>query len=373
MNDSATPTPLVLRGGGFARGEQQASLCPLQGPAVRFAVDKRLASLGPALQSPAVAELLSAQWAFAKDQDLPGLAETQGIAAGFGLSAETLFAYLHANVIADMAGAPSRHPSGEEGCTSWAATRLPANGAWVVKNRDYRGEHGALQRVMFHSDPAWGGRSMVCVGSLGSPGAFSSGVNSDGLAVVDTQIDTRDHGVGWLRYFLMSYLLRSCASVAQALTRIAAVAHAGGGSLVLGDASGAVAAVELGRMARALESPGPGWTARTNHFTATDTKPAGLAQVGDATLQGSQDRLARVGSALRQQQGDIDLAAIQSLMAGHDLAGVAGPCRHPDGHGDGSRTLSTAIYRTRIPTLVMSDGAPCLGRWHTYALSDAFG
>lgn len=371
MTIAATPPPLILRGDGFARGEQQALSCQQQVPAVRLAVDKRLAALGPSLHSPAVSQLLAAQWQFAEHNDTAGLAETQGIAAGFGLSAETLFAYLHANIITDMAAGLPANPPGKEGCTSWAAGRRPANGAWVVKNRDYRGEHGALQRVMFHADPQWGRRSMLCLGSLGSPGAFSSGINSDGLAVVDTQIDTCDHGVGWLRYFLMSHLLRSCGSVAQALARIAAVPHAGGGSLVLGDASGAVASVELGHAAQAIESPGADWTARTNHFTQSGTMSGSMSRGGDAALRCSQDRLARVETALRQHNGDIDLATIQTLMAGHDHAGKSGPCRHPD--GDGSRTLSSAIYQTRIPSLVMSDGAPCLGRWHTYAVSDAFG
>lgn len=373
MNDTETPTPLLLRGSAHARGEQQARLCPQQVPAVRQAVQSRLAGLGPALRSRDVADFLTAQWEFSRIHDVPGLAETQGIAAGFGLEAETLFAYQHANVIADMAASRPTAPLAGEGCTSWAAQRGDGHGAWVVKNRDYRGEHGALQRVFFHADPAWGRRTMMCVGSLGSPGAFSSGINSDGLAVVDTQIDTRDHGVGWLRYFLMSYLLRSCASVAEALGQIAAVPHAGGGSLVLGDASGALAAVELGHRQQGMEAPGASWTVRTNHFTDASLAAMGTSLVDPASLRCSLDRHVRVSATLRRQSGAIDQAAIQTLMAGHDQNGMAGPCRHADGDGEGSRTLSTVIYQTRIPSLVMSDGAPCLGRWHTYAVSDAFG
>jgi len=371
MNAPETPAPLVLRGTAYTRGEQQAHLCPQQVPAVRLAVESRLAGLGPALRSRPVADFLTAQWEFSRIHDAPGLAETQGLAAGFGLAPETLFAYLHANVIADMAAGAATAPPAGEGCTSWAAQRKDTHGAWVVKNRDYRGEHGALQRVFFHADPAWGPRTVMCVGSLGSPGAFSSGINSDGLAVVDTQIDTRDHGVGWLRYFLMSYLLRSCGSVADALGRIASMPHAGGGSLVLGDASGAVVAVELGHLHKAMEAPGAAWTVRTNHFADASMAPLCLSRADAASLRCSRDRHDRVSATLRRQSGANDLAAIQSLMAGHDQNGTAGPCRHAD--GDGSRTLSTVIYQTRIQSLVMSDGAPCLGRWHTYAVSDAFG
>jgi len=377
---STVPTePLRLRGDAFERGVQQARLCPQQVGAVRAAVDGRLAGLGLALHAREAQDFLAAQWRFCALHDLAGLAETQGIAAGFGLAPETLFAYLHANVLADMAAVAAPE---HDGCTAWAATRTCGNGAWVVKNRDYGGEHGALQRVFLHADPAWGARSMACVGSLGSPGAFSSGINSDGLAVVDTQVDTGDHGVGWLRYFLMTHLLRSCDGVASALEQIRVLPHAGGGCLVLGDASGAVAAVELGHRVQLRDAPNLPWTVRTNHFTDDALSPCGLSRKGNAAVQDSMDRHARVSMALRRKHEHLELTDIQALMSTHDSAELAGCCRHGQGSGTlepdsgdarqgGSRTLSCVIYQTRIPTLLMSHGAPCCGPWHTYVLRDA--
>ncbi|MDW8443160.1 MAG: hypothetical protein RML45_01695 [Acetobacteraceae bacterium] len=38
-------------------------------------------------------------------------------------------------------------------------------------------------------------------------------MNSDGLAVADTQIPTADHGPGMLRYLLMNRLLATCSRV----------------------------------------------------------------------------------------------------------------------------------------------------------------
>lgn len=365
---STAAQPLVLRGDAFARGSQQGAQCPQQVAAVRAAIEGRLAGLGAALRTADAMDFLAAQWRFCSDHDPAGLAETIGIAAGFGLAPESVFAYLHANVLADLAACT---PAEHDGCTAWAAQRPHAGGAWVVKNRDYGGEHGALQRVFFHADPAWGDRTMACVGSLGSPGAFSSGINSDGLAVVDTQIDTRDHGVGWLRYFLMTHLLRHCDSVASALEQITVLPHAGGGSLVLGDASGAVAAVELGHRAQLRDTPEARWTVRTNHFTDADLSPEGLSRKGEAALQDSQDRHTRVSLALRKQQGQMALSDIQALMSSHDSGGLSGPCRHA--RGSGSRTLSCVIYQTKIASLVMTHGSPCAGPWHSYALSDAFG
>lgn len=364
----STPEPLLLRGDAYARGLQQARLCPQQAAGVRAAVDSRLRGLGSALDSPEATELLQAQWQFCGEHDPAGLAETRGIAAGFGVAAETLFAYLHANVLADLAACK---PAEQDGCTAWAARRPDGAGAWVVKNRDYGGEHGALQRVFFHADPTWGGRTMACVGSLGSPGAFSSGINSDGLAVVDTQVDTRDHGVGWLRYFLMTRLLRECDSVVAALEQITALPHAGGGSLVLGDAGGAVAAVELGHRAQLRDTPPEQWTARTNHFTDDALSPESLPRKGLAALQDSQDRLTRINLTLRRHADQLSMPEIQSLMSGHDSDGLSGVCRHADGNG--SSTLSCVIYETKIPSITMTHGNPCQGPWRHYTLADAFG
>jgi predicted choloylglycine hydrolase len=131
------------------------------------------------------------------------------------------------------------------------------------------GEHAGLQAVFAHEDPDWPqNRRMLCIGSLGAPGAYSSGVNSDGLVVVDTQIATPDYGVGWLRYFLMTRLLTHHGEVASALEYIKSIAHAGGGSLILADPGGRVAAVDLGHSSVSVVERNNGWVARSNHFEA---------------------------------------------------------------------------------------------------------
>src|SRR3546814_11080289 len=97
---------------------------------------------------------------------------------------------------------------------------------------------------------------MLCVGSLGAPGAYSSGMNSDGLALADTAVATTDHGVGWLRYFLLTRLLARHATVAAPLSALRGLAPAGGGSLVLAHAGGAPPAVAPGPRQGCTEPPG---------------------------------------------------------------------------------------------------------------------
>lgn len=348
-----------LRGSALERGRQQAARRPALVLRVRAAVHGRLEGLAAALARPQAASFLHAQKAFLLAHDRAGFDETLGIAEGYGIAHDDLIAYLHGNVLSDMTAAAS---AATDGCTAWAYANA-GGGAWLVKNRDYRGEHGALQHVFRHSDPDWGARVLLCVGSLGSPGAFSSGINSDGLAVADTQIGTRDHGIGWLRYFLMTALLRECSTVADALAFIAAVPHAGGGTLVLADASGALAAAELGHRQPPHIERAPGWLARTNHPLAPRLAADALAPTDDLG-DSSAARLERVRSVLADAGRQMNLAEAMSLMAGHGEAGAI--CRHA--RGGSSRTLSCAMYDTAARSLRISHGNPCEAEWSRYDL-----
>ncbi|PZW39384.1 acyl-CoA:6-aminopenicillanic acid acyl transferase [Humitalea rosea] len=261
------------------------------------------------------------------------LEEIAGIAEGFALDPAEVFDFLHLGCLADLAAAPAD----TDGCSAFAAAGR------VAKNRDFRPEHAGLQRVFCHLDPAWGGRRVLCLGSLGAPGAWSSGLNSDGLALADTQIPTADHGPGLLRYFLMTRLLATCATVAQALAAIADLPHAGGGSLVLGDATGAAAAVEL-RHGRVDVAHGA-WVARTNHYTAA---PDPLAPVPH-----SAGRLALLQAALAAESAREPRA----LLATHAPVAL---CRHAP---DPSPTLAGAVWDCAGRSAVIAAGPPCTADW----------
>ena len=328
-------TPLVvLEGDAHARGLGQARACPDAAPAVRAAIRDRPAA-APTGTAGARAFLAAQREATARLAP-EALAELAGIADGFALDPDEVFVFLHLRCLADLATAPDD----SDGCTAFARAGV------VAKNRDFRPEHAALQRVFVHRDPAWRGRSVLCLGSLGAPGAWSSGMNSDGLALADTQIPTAEHSPGILRYFLMNQLLARCAPVAEALALIHALPHAGGGSLVLADASGAAAAVEL-RHGR-VEIETAACVARTNHYTGA---PDRLAPVGH-----SLPRFATLRAALA---GTADARAILALHAPEPL------CRHDP---DPSPTLAGAVYDTRVRRAAIALGPPCTARWRVIAL-----
>jgi hypothetical protein len=362
MRPSQTPreTPLLLEGEPFARGLAQARARPDLVPAVHAAVELRLAELDGALDRPEIEAFLEAQRAATLRLFPEVLAEIEGIGQGFAIAPARLFAFLHASVIAELLEAETGEA---EGCTAFAVrTRT---GALLAKNRDYRDEHRASQQVMLHR-PARG-RSFLVVGSLGAPGCFSSGINEDGLALADTAAPTRDLGPGLNRYFLLTLLLERCATVDEALALLRATPHTGSGCLVLADAAGEVAAVELGHRAVGIERGKAGRIGRTNHHRLSETAHANLLTPHRAAAHGNSiARQAALGLALgrlAQAPGPDDLAA---LLARH--ADAEGPafCRH--GGDDLAATISGAIWDTGARRLVFCAGPPCSGAWRTFDL-----
>jgi predicted choloylglycine hydrolase len=352
--------PLVLSGDAFARGFAQAARCPEMVPAVREAVERRLAETAPALARPEIRRFVADQHAFTRRAYPAILAEIRGIAEGFGLSEAALFDYLHCSSAADLAALPGHE---DEGCTAFAATADA--GAVLAKNRDYRSEHVAIQRVMRHADPAWNGRQILVLGSLGSPGNFSSGINSDGLAVADTASRTTDMGVGLHRYFLLTWLLVHCADVDEALAAIRRTTHAGSGLVVLADAAGAVAAVELGHRRIGFEHLSTGRVGRTNHFVTPGMAPANLRTAdGAASRANSARRWSALCRMLDEPDRRLDARGAADLLAHH---GPDAFCRH--GGADLSATISGAIYQTGARCLYAALGRPCGQSWRRFDLA----
>lgn len=296
---------------------------------------------------------LAAQRAFHAAADPEGLAELAGIAEGFGLPETELFAHLHLGTLRDLKGGAMLI----EGCSAWAVAAGP-DGPLVVKNRDFGGLHLGIQAVTLHRGPDLVQGPLLCLGSLGSPGAYSSGINAAGLALADTQVAVRSHRVGWLRYFLMTRILARCASVAEALALIGAAPHAGGGTLILADASGATAAVELGAAQVSQSSGAQVW--RTNHYVSAPLAADTLAPGSDAIAANSLQRFDHLARVLPHQTWTI--AAARALMATHPPD--APICQH--GAADATQTISSVIFSCSLRGMEICEGNPCTGTWQRF-------
>jgi len=334
---------VVLSGDARARGLGQAEARPHAAEAVRTGVLGRLA--GVRSDTP----FMRAQRLFVRQHCRAACEEIAGIAEGYSLAEDDLLAFLHLGVLSDL---------DEDGCTAWARRR-PECGAIVVKNRDFRSEHAALQCIALHDDPSLPWRYLT-LGSFGAPGAYSSGVNEAGLAVVDTHTAMKNHRPGWLRYFAMTEVLMGDATVADAIDRLKRLPHVGGGCLVLGDAEGDLAAIELTADGIAVERHGAA-VARTNHFLL---RPDAIAMHRtDPMARSSNGRLARIADVV----AETDARVAKSLMASHAEGDGEALCRH--GEDGDALTISSVIYQTSPPMLQVAMGPPCKTAWFDYGFA----
>ncbi|MBL8698498.1 MAG: hypothetical protein JNK67_09000 [Alphaproteobacteria bacterium] len=366
--DAEPSRALDLAGDAYSRGRAQAAACPDQVEHVRHAIAHRLEETRAALERSDVRAFISGQRNATERLYPEVLDEIRGIADGFGLSAESVFDYLHCSSAMDLAQLEEHRP---DGCTSFAVTAQDGS-ALVAKNRDYRPEHIPIQRVMRHVDPSWNGRQLLVIGSLGSPGNFSSGMNSDGLAVTDTASRTTDMGVGMHRYFLLTWLLIHCRTVDEAITAIRRMTHTGSGLLLLGDAGGMVAAVELGHRAVGFELKSSGRVGRSNHFVTPAMAPRNLAVPSSTSSRANSIArfpcLERLLDALPEPPS-VDHA--RAVLAYHGADGGTAFCRH--GGDDLSTTIAGAVWDTRRRRLVAAAGNPCQAPWRRYDLVSSAG
>jgi hypothetical protein len=148
------------------------------------------------------------------------------------------------------------------------------------------------------------------------------------------------------------------------------MAHAGGGSVVVADRTGAIALAELGHDRIAVETASTGWLARTNHFLSPALAPRNLAVTDhDSMGQTSRARLETIRATLRSASGRLDADAARKVMASHGDDGREGLCRH--GRDGDVRTISTSVYAPATGRLWFSDGTPCSGAWCRYGLAAA--
>lgn len=348
---------VCAEGGAESRGAAQAAGAAEVAGQVRAATVGRVeAARAEGLIDAEALAFVALQRQFHEMQDPHGMAELRGIARGFALDPDDLFLHLHLGTIRSLKGGARL----DDGCSAWAVAGGPA-GPLVVKNRDFSGTHLGLQCVFSHSGPDIATGGILCLGSLGSPAAYSSGVNAAGLAVADTQVAVRTHRVGWLRYFLMTRLLAQCATVAEALVFLRAAPHCGGGTLMLADAGGATAAVELAAAGPVIATGGTLW--RTNHFVAPGAAGETLPPGRDAIAGNSRARFAHLERSLPGR--DWTPAAARALMATH-ADGGAPICQHGD--GSDAETISSAVYSCRDSAVELCEGPPCRGHWRPYGL-----
>jgi predicted choloylglycine hydrolase len=287
-----------------------------------------------------------------------------GMAEILDLNWEEYFTY----TIASYLTSTLKNLQKNEGCSTWAAIgNMTRDGAPILaKNRDYHPDHQPLQ-CLARVKPKHG-NPFLCLTSAGSPGVFSSGINSFGLAVVDTFISSRDIGPGIARYSLMMDILQNFSTVNEAINYLPTRPHFGDGSVTVLDAKGDMAVFEIAHSVQAVRRPVKGFVVSTNHFSAPETSQL-WGDREPAHLKGnSQGRRRMIEAALGSAQGQVDIPWSQALMSTHGDK-LSAVCRHAE-IDPLSVTVSCVILLPRQASMYVANGLPCLSPFEFVRLAN---
>ncbi len=248
----------------------------------------------------------------------------------------------------------------------------------IAKNFDYL----PLVQPFFmlrESCPAGGLRSLDF--AVAPQAGTVDGMNEKGLTITLNYAFVTDPGLpNPVVSMVIAEALASCATVAEAISQITARPRWGAGMLMLADAAGDLASVELSNTRTGVRRPAASanWLLFTNVCLCPETRAVQVPETavfsdnvplplrGKPVLQWHADRARRLEELIRHRNsiGPGELAAI---MADHGPAGVAGgasPCVHTDYF---NTTAALQWFPARRAVRV-SYGAACTARYVEIAL-----
>jgi predicted choloylglycine hydrolase len=354
---------LRLQGDHYSMGKQHGSQVSELRPLIVEAIEILFQRIEQDAPDERFEFLVSETNHFLKNANAPILGMIRGLSDSLDLEYERLLRYTLMGYLRDYL---CTRPMEGEGCTTWAASGLNTTDQFpiLIKNRDYRPEHLPLQ-VVIHAAPENGHR-YLCVGSAGSPGVVSAGINEVGLAVADTHVCSTDLGPGYPDCSLMMHLLERYDHVDAAANFLKSETRMGRNNLILVDEQGALVVFEIGHLRCGLIRARNGSLVNTNHFM----DPAMTGSFVDLSPPGikgnTYHRYAKVKNELQKSQGSIDTAFSKRLMATH-----AGPleslCRHEREDSD-TITISTTILLPVQRKMLFNHGYACQADYTEYSL-----
>lgn len=280
-----------------------------------------------------------------READPAMLARLEGIAEGAGLPLGSLCLMNAMEAfIASMSGRTTVPLPGACSALAVRGARTRDGEPIIAKNFDYL----PLVQPFFvlrESCPDDGWRSLDF--AVAPQAGTVDGMNEKGLAItLNYAFVTDPGGPNPLVTMLIADALAACANVPEAVERITARPHWGAGMLMLADASGDLAAVELTNTRAGVRRPAAGtnWLLFTNvcHCPATAavqvpeaaafSNKVPLPLRGRPVLEWHATRARRL-EELVGRQGSLGPDALAAIMADHGPSGVpdgTSPCVHTD-------------------------------------------
>jgi len=311
-------------------------------PLIRHHLDQALARLGSGNRLSRADALAAAMryrpyvqaYALFLDEEIVGVAEGAGLALD-----EAYLLQLRAEAATPTTAGPAPllagPHDGPDECTTFAALgAITASGETIVgHNADlpalYR-EVGVMLEIVPNDSPA-----MLMLTPAGQVSYI--GMNDRGLNVTANYLTCDGWRVGFPRYLLSRIALQHD-TVDAAIAAIRAIPRASSRNMLLVDAHGDAADLEMTTIRDACIEPTDGVLAHSNHYTAASL--ASEERAGTEYVANSTARLNRIRELALEHRGRLDVAAAQAIL--RDRACFPDTlCRMP-GDWDGRDVLTFA-------------------------------
>jgi predicted choloylglycine hydrolase len=324
---------VILRGTPFERGRQHG--LKFQGE-IAMALANARAAHGEDAHL-AARRQAQAAWPAIMEHAPDVAAELEGIASGSGIDPVDIL--LRSGF--EFYGLPPA-----SGCS--ALVVATPQGALVAQNWDAPLSFAAELVLFLHLGPD--GFERAIIAAYG--GLCWVGCNGHGLAFVnnDLMLSSSAHG---LPSQIVRRLILDEQSVAAAVARLRALPHMGGRSYLLGDASGAVAGVEVAARLGASVNQSTSPVLHTNHALDPEIARDECAVTLQATYPSSQHRYEILR---RKLPPNADIAAMTLLLA--DEEGHPNSVSKAASQSEPSATLFSVIFECGARSLLLCPGAP---------------
>lgn len=295
--------------------------------------------------------------------------EVVGVAEGAGLTLEEAYLLqLRAEAATPTTDAPAPllagPDDGPDECTSFVALPdLTADGQPLVgHNADlphFYQEVGVVLEIVPDDGP-----SVVMLTPAGQVSYI--GMNQHGLGVFANYLTCDGWRVGLPRYFLSRVALTQ-PTVDAAIAAVRAIPRASSRNLVMVDAQGGAADLEMTPTRDARIEPTEGLVAHSNHYTAPDLLPE--ERTGDEYVRNSKLRLQQIRALAIERRGRLDVETAQEVLRDRTCFPDT-LCRMPgDWDGRDVMTFASIVARPASREMWVAVGPPNQHEYQRHAFT----
>lgn len=288
--------------------------------------------------------------------DPAGYEESCGIAQGARITPAQLFVLHGLTDLRDLLAYGERPAS--EGCSSFIIAPDRAAGGHMLlgQNWDLYTDNMPYLRLV-HRRPSRGPETW----SLTATGGLSLiGLNSDGIAVGNTNLKTRDVRIG-VQYLSVLHRALTSRTLDEAVQAVSEAPRSAAHYFYLGGPSGLSWGLECSARKCARFEVRTGTFVHCNHALDPSIRDWEMGDPNDSTCF-RQERLTRLLSSCKE---GISVEKLKELLSDHEGGSLA-ICRH---HGsDGISTNACVILSPSTGEIHACRGQPHVGRWTTKKL-----